>query len=140
MAHEDNDLKQVLRESITTALDKLFAAGAIPQIVIDGTCKGVIAPDHILRRFGQRLPIDLRPEYPLNIVHTEEALEVDLAFSGDTWRCVFPWRSIYSVRDFRTGAGIEIEVNKPSSTFPSAEETTPQRPSGLRLIKGGKPN
>jgi hypothetical protein len=141
---------QILRESFAEAIEGIYKVGGIPRLFVNARLDGVVVPEHVRSRFGTRLVIDLRPEYPLNMVHSPVGLEVDLAFAGYTTRCVFLWRSIYSIIDLHTGQGIVIPSNvpehapepeaAPAAAAPEAELVTNPRAKalGLRLVKGGQ--
>jgi hypothetical protein len=138
----------MLRAAISYAIEELYNIGAIPRLFINTEYPGVVVPPHLKKRFGTRLPIDLRPEYPMFLEHTTEALEATLAFSGAQVRCVFPWASIYIIADANTGAGKMIEQNVPVEGAAEVELLVPSPQTepvqaraeklGLRMVKGGK--
>lgn len=81
------------------------------------TYEGVVCPDFIREQWKEALVVDLDPSYPLDIIFTEEGLDVDLSFNGYVTRCSFPWESIYVVADRETGKGLMLEQNMPESVL-----------------------
>ena len=129
------DRTALLRDAIVNAIEGLYRVNAIPRLFIDPRVNGVLIPEHVRERWSEGLPIDLRPEWPLNLEHGTDALYVDLAFGGVTMRCTFPWASIRAVCDIHTGQGMLIDA--PPAAKPQEVAQPAQRPS-LRLVKGGK--
>lgn len=139
MADRKDDL-EILREAISEAIEGVYKVGGIPRLFINAEMSGVVVPDFVRKKFGARLVIDLRAEYPMNLAHTAEALEATLAFGGRTMRCVFPWRAIFAIVDAHTGVGVSIEMNVPKPEPTPAQDDSKERAQklGLRMVKGGK--
>lgn len=97
------------------AIESLHEAGACPRLQIDLTCDGVVCPDFVVAKWGERLVIDLDPSYPLNLAFTAIGVEADLSFGGYVTRCKFPYASIYMIADRATGQGTLFEENLPPS-------------------------
>lgn len=112
------------------AIESLHQAGACPRLQIDLTCDGVVCPDFVVAKWGERLVIDLDPSYPLNLAFTAIGVEADLSFGGYVTRCKFPYASIYMIADRATGRGTVFEENLPASMRPERGLTlTPTEPA-----------
>ncbi|MCB9706352.1 MAG: hypothetical protein H6711_31190, partial [Myxococcales bacterium] len=96
-------------------IESLHREGACPRLQIDLTRDGVVCPDFIVEKWGERLIIDLDPSYPLNLEFTATGVDVDLSFGGYVTRCTFPYAAIYMIVDRATGRGALFEENMPAS-------------------------
>lgn len=97
------------------ALDQIWNGGHTPRIHLDSTREGVDVPKSIKDKFLTRLMLDLRADYPMNIVFDDDAIRADLAFSHNTYRCVLPWSAIYIIEALGSGQGIVIAEHLPDS-------------------------
>lgn len=134
-------------------LDNIWNAGHTPKLLIDATHDDVVFPDYVKDRWGNKMPIDLDAQNPLNIVFDEVGIHADLAFDGHVARCTMPWKRIYAVIDRDTGKGLFISEHAPSeqttgipiasvggkaALIPSTKDEPVVERKGLRLVKGGK--
>lgn len=95
-------------------IEALHADEQCPRLLVNALVDGVIVPDHIREKWGNALPIDLEPSYPLELQMTDEGLACCLSFGGP-FECFFPWKSIYVVQDRATQMGVVVEDNVPQS-------------------------
>lgn len=106
-----------------------------PRLMIDATTEGVMVPEQVKDKWGEAMPIDLDPTFPLKLRMTERGIDCSLSFGGPH-DCHFPWRSIYVVQDRETQIGIVVEDNLPAdfnlddgATFDQSTRVT-RKPSG----------
>ena len=95
-------------------IEALHADEQCPRLLVNALVDGVVVPDHIREKWGNALPIDLEPNYPLELQMTDEGLACCLSFGGP-FECFFPWKSIYVVQDRATQMGVVVEDNVPKS-------------------------
>lgn len=107
------------------AIESLHQEGACPRLQIDLTREGVVCPDFLIEKWGERLVIDLDPSYPLNLAFTAIGVEADLSFGGYVTRCKFPYASIYMIADRASGRGTLFEENLPASMRVTVRPTEP---------------
>ena len=100
---------------IQSMVESLNSEGSCPRLHVNVTYDGVVCPEFIREEWQEQLVIDLDPSYPLDLVFTEDGVEVDLSFKGFVTRCIFPWKSIYVVADRDGDKGLVIEENMPES-------------------------
>lgn len=103
---------------LARAIEQLYAAGLVPQIVLDGRRADVVVPDFIRERWGAALVINLDPRDPLDLEYDADGVHATLAFQGVVRRCTFAWPSIYEVRDRASGRGIVVPAHTPPETLP----------------------
>ena len=85
-----------------------------PRLTIDATCTGVVVPAFVKAEWGESLPIDLDPAYPLELEMSDVGINCSLSFGG-SHACFFPWESVYVVQERDSGLGIVIESNRPGT-------------------------
>lgn len=112
-----------MRYLIQQWIEALQAKDQCPRLMIDATVEGVVVPEHVSRQWGQAMPIDLDPGYPLALCIDDRGIACRLSFGGPQ-DCYFPWNAIYVVQDRATQIGIVIEENLPSG-FKLADGTPP---------------
>lgn len=95
-------------------IEALHADEQCPRLLVNALVEGVVVPDHVREKWGNALPIDLEPNYPLELQMTDEGLACCLSFGGP-FECFFPWRSIYVVQDRETQMGVVVEENVPKT-------------------------
>ena len=118
----------------------LHANDKCPRLVINALFDGVVLPLWVKEKWGESLPIDLDPSYPLDLRMDDEGLHCTLSF-GSASDCFFPWPSIYLVQDRETSLGLVLEEHLPDSLtvgedgtigppsadpFPVVIDTTPE--------------
>lgn len=125
---------------IKDLLDAIWNDGKTPMLLIDARHKDVIIPEHIREKWKEALAINLKAADPLNIVFTETAIEVDLAFNHTLMRCTLPWHRIYSIIISGTNQGFRLQAEPGLQQPKASEEEAPKRGWKPRVIKGGKSN
>jgi stringent starvation protein B len=103
-----------LSESVTALvvrrfIDDTWKAGSSPYLSVDATLhdvKGV--PPRVRAKHRSELFIELRQEWPMNLIISRTGITADLAFDGLTVRCSFPFSSIAAVLDKRSLRGISV--------------------------------
>lgn len=156
---EHDDGAAARRQAIIESIEAFYKVGAVPRVVVDSNREGVDVPPWLKEMFGPALPIELRPEYPMDLAFTETALEATLSFKNTVYRCIFPWRSIYVISDTITGQGgvivshlppnaevvagpdgpiIDIRGTEASQDPKAVEMAQRLAKSGLRVVKDGK--
>jgi stringent starvation protein B len=100
---------------VQRVVESLYAAGRCPRLHVNAEIEGVVCPDDVRTRWGERLILDLDETYPLDLSYDDEGLSADLSFGGVVTRCTFPWEAVYVVADRATGRGIVLESNMPDS-------------------------
>lgn len=125
------------RAQIEPMLNEIWNAGKTPRLMIDARHKDVIIPEHVREKHKERLPIDLKAEYPLNLEYTDAAIIVDLAFNGAV-RCTIPWERIYIV--MIAGTNLGAPVGKHPKDTDIIDDKTPAAPVKRKfgVIRGGK--
>jgi stringent starvation protein B len=127
----------VVHHPLQTILDVIWNAGHTPKLVVDSTHEDVVAPEHVKAQWKEWLQIDLCASYPLNLDYSKEGVSVDLAFSGSTCRCFFPWARITMVVDRETGEGVALKSPGAAEPMPKIE-AKPARAWTPKVLKGGK--
>lgn len=120
-------------------VEGLLERGADIVLLVDARDRRVGIPSSI-RRFGGRLPMHLKKEYPMDLEVDALGVRATLAFQGHTERCFFPWEAIWAAFDAGTYNGIGTSKEEP----PAPED--PWQPPGpglkkvhpFRVIKGGQ--
>ena len=137
------------------AIEQAWDAGHTPRLLVLGDRPGVKLPHDVIERYdGAPVPLDFKPEDPLNPTFNAEGCALDLAFHGTVMRCVIPWNTIIAVTNLMTGHGfVRLVPNGRASTagagskMERAGATAPAhvgpavmgtKPSHLRGIDGGK--
>lgn len=117
-----------MEHSIQSLVESIHRDGSCPRLQVDLTRPGIVCPDFVCEKWGEKLIIDLDPSYPLDLRFTATGIDVDLSFGGYVSRCTFPYAAIYMVADRATGKGMLFEENMP-------ESAGRQRPA-LRIERG----
>jgi stringent starvation protein B len=139
---------------IAQVIEQFYQAEQCPRVVVNSELAGTIVPEHVRAQFGQSLPIDLDPAYPLDLVYEKEGIRVSLAFSGTVMRCFLPWEAIYIIVDRATRRGAlisnhvpeelrklwQIPLPTPTAPPPKEPEEAPAEPptKRFRVIPGGR--
>lgn len=110
-----------MKSLIRKWIEELHGADQTPRLMIDATVEGVDVPDWIKGQWGEALPIDLDPSYPLDLRLEDDGLYCCLSFGGPC-DCFFPWRSIYVVQDRDSQFGVVIDANLPAKLETVAED------------------
>jgi stringent starvation protein B len=110
-------VKQLIRQWI----EALHHNGQCARLMVDATADGVVVPEHIKEQWGEAMPIDLDPAFPLELTMDEGGIDCVLSFGGPH-ACHLPWRSIYVVQDRDSQIGVVIEENLPPRFALETEE------------------
>ncbi|MCA9562811.1 MAG: hypothetical protein KC561_04935 [Myxococcales bacterium] len=98
---------------IKQLIETLHQANKCPRLMVDATAEGVDVPSWVQAQWAHAMPIDLDPEYPLDLEMDDKGIHCQLSFGGP-YQCFLPWTSIYVVQDRATHMGMLIERNLPS--------------------------
>lgn len=86
---------------------------------------------HYRKKNGGRLPIDLHPDWPINLTHDDDALHVDLSLgSFGVRRCTIPWEAIEVF-----AIGVDHVPWKHEGAPPALRESAPRAMPALRLVR-----
>lgn len=122
-------------------IEGLHEVGKCPRLVIDATREGVELPQWVREKWGESMPIDLDPRYPLELKMDERGLRCCLSFGGPV-DCYFPWESIYLVQDRETALGLVVEENLPPSVTLDADGrfimAAPRMTDSFPVVKGDR--
>ncbi len=102
-----------MKHAVMQLIEALHEAERCPRLIVNGKLPEVLIPEHIREDWGECLPIDLDPTYPLNLSADETGFHCCLSF-GMPYDCFFPWEAIYVVQDRETQQGMVLEENVPS--------------------------
>lgn len=145
-----------MNPAVMQLIEALHEAERCPRLIVNGTLPTVLIPEHIREDWGECLPIDLDPSYPLNLSADDHGLHCCLSF-GAPYDCFFPWEAIYVVQDRESQQGMVLEENVPSQLLvdkatglavqedpevdeePEGTDLSPeQRRARFRVIAGGE--
>ncbi len=121
-----------MEHPIQRLVESIHEDGSCPRLQVDLTHSGIVCPDFVCEKWGEKLIIDLDPSYPLDLRFTATGIDVDLSFGGYVSRCTFPYAAIYMVADRATGKGMLFEANMPESA------RREQRPAPALTIERGE--
>ncbi len=121
-----------MEHPIQRLVESIHRDGSCPRLQVDLTRPGIVCPDFVCEKWGEKLIIDLDPSYPLDLRFTATGIDVDLSFGGYVSRCTFPYAAIYMVADRATGKGMLFEENAPESARPK------RRPAPALAIERGE--
>ena len=93
-------------------IEALHSESRCPRMTINAQRAGVVVPDFVREEWGERLPIDLDPDYPLELKMDDDGLTCTLSFGGP-FECYFPWPAIYAIQDRETSLGMVFEAFLP---------------------------
>jgi stringent starvation protein B len=127
----DDEKPATLADVLWDTIAQMHAINGVPRLFVNMSHPGLVMPERLKGSPAQAF--DLQKEYPLFMEKTETALEVSLAFQGETVRCVIPWASIFRIVERHTGKGIMFAQNAPAESGVVAG----MKPS-LRVVKGGQ--
>ena len=83
-----------MQHLVSELISALHGNGKCPRLVINARLDGVVLPDWVREKWGESLPIDLDPSYPLELRMDDDGLSCQLSFGG-AYPCFFPWAAIY---------------------------------------------
>ncbi|MBK8263677.1 MAG: hypothetical protein IPK80_20360 [Nannocystis sp.] len=104
-----------MENRVRRLIEAIHQKGSCPRLQVDLTREGIVCPDFVCEKWGERLIIDLDPSYPLDLRFTATGLDVDLSFGGYVTRCTFPYAAIYMIVDRGAGQQVFFEENAPAS-------------------------
>jgi hypothetical protein len=87
MKSESSDTNRL---AVTSLIKRLHEEGRCPRLVVNALHPDVQVPDELKEQWGQVMPIDLDPAYPLELQIDAEGVSCTLSFQHIA-RCVFPW-------------------------------------------------
>jgi hypothetical protein len=103
-----------VRILVQQLIEALHGSNQCARLMINANAPGVQVPERVKRQWGEAMPIDLDPSYPLNMVIDDEGIHCCLSFGGPV-DCTFPWPSIYLVQERDSQLGIVIEEHVPDT-------------------------
>jgi stringent starvation protein B len=102
-------------------IEALHHSSQCARLMVDATVEGVVVPQHVKEQWGEAMPLDLDPAYPLELSMDDDGLDCVLSFGGP-FACHLPWHAIYVVQDRDSQLGVVIEENLPPRFALETEE------------------
>ena len=101
-----------MKQLIQQFIESLHVQGRCPRIVVNAQTPGVDLPQSVIDVWGEELPIDLDPAYPLDLSYNDLGITCTLSFRAPVV-CFIPWEAIYILKDRETKTGMIVEANLP---------------------------